>query len=98
MLNEQILYESCILRNSILAKIIRFKGNSAILQGFKLYFYKKRLLKTYGLKLKQENHIFVFKPKTMKKLILDELNRKKDRKSTRLNSSHVRISYAVFCL
>src|SRR3989442_11618846 len=24
--------------------------------------------------------------------------RKKDRKSTRLNSSHVRISYAVFCL
>src|SRR3989442_11869370 len=26
------------------------------------------------------------------------LNFKKDRKSTRLNSSHVRISYAVFCL
>src|SRR5690554_7216996 len=25
-------------------------------------------------------------------------NIKKDRKSTRLNSSHVRISYAVFCL
>src|SRR3989442_1762211 len=27
-----------------------------------------------------------------------EGNRKEDRKSTRLNSSHVRISYAVFCL
>src|SRR5690554_7664798 len=27
-----------------------------------------------------------------------ENNQKKDRKSTRLNSSHVRISYAVFCL
>src|SRR3989442_4468587 len=26
------------------------------------------------------------------------LHRKTDRKSTRLNSSHVRISYAVFCL
>src|SRR3989442_10969963 len=26
------------------------------------------------------------------------LDRGKDRKSTRLNSSHVRISYAVFCL
>src|SRR5690554_7172899 len=26
------------------------------------------------------------------------LNELKDRKSTRLNSSHVRISYAVFCL
>src|SRR5436305_2740080 len=29
--------------------------------------------------------------------LLDEL-RSEDRKSTRLNSSHVRISYAVFCL
>src|SRR5690625_6929482 len=26
------------------------------------------------------------------------LNRRRDRKSTRLNSSHVAISYAVFCL
>src|SRR5207302_9627531 len=43
------------------------------------------------------------------KLIIDHLGRRspaetgeaawdKDRKSTRLNSSHVRISYAVFCL
>src|SRR5690554_7443243 len=29
---------------------------------------------------------------------LDALNNHADRKSTRLNSSHVRISYAVFCL
>src|SRR5690625_6659662 len=29
---------------------------------------------------------------------LQEKNRCKDRKSTRLNSSHVAISYAVFCL
>src|SRR3989442_11158316 len=29
---------------------------------------------------------------------LDNLRIKADRKSTRLNSSHVRISYAVFCL
>src|SRR5690349_22951065 len=28
----------------------------------------------------------------------DVLDRKEDRKSTRLNSSHVEISYAVFCL
>src|SRR3989442_6371816 len=27
-----------------------------------------------------------------------EIQRRADRKSTRLNSSHVRISYAVFCL
>src|SRR5690554_701566 len=31
-------------------------------------------------------------------LPLEGLIRKQDRKSTRLNSSHVRISYAVFCL
>src|SRR5699024_11895767 len=29
---------------------------------------------------------------------LDEIDKFKDRKSTRLNSSHVSISYAVFCL
>src|SRR5215475_15430348 len=28
----------------------------------------------------------------------DRLARRRDRKSTRLNSSHVKISYAVFCL
>src|SRR5690606_41388917 len=28
----------------------------------------------------------------------DDEQRRKDRKSTRLNSSHVKISYAVFCL
>src|SRR5690554_7231917 len=31
-------------------------------------------------------------------LILSTSRRASDRKSTRLNSSHVRISYAVFCL
>src|SRR5690554_7486690 len=30
--------------------------------------------------------------------MLHEFKEKRDRKSTRLNSSHVRISYAVFCL
>src|SRR5204863_6654042 len=31
-------------------------------------------------------------------VLLDEEHREPDRKSTRLNSSHVEISYAVFCL
>src|SRR5690554_7416680 len=36
---------------------------------------------------------------TLKMIRLDALDRLgRDRKSTRLNSSHVRISYAVFCL
>src|SRR5690554_7426038 len=34
--------------------------------------------------------------RTVRKMNITELNI--DRKSTRLNSSHVRISYAVFCL
>src|SRR5690606_42106934 len=42
----------------------------------------------------------VFVPETM--LVKDVLGilskKRKDRKSTRLNSSHVKISYAVFCL
>src|SRR5436309_4906809 len=29
---------------------------------------------------------------------IENYHRKRDRKSTRLNSSHVKISYAVFCL
>src|SRR5690625_6368752 len=37
------------------------------------------------------HHPFMFKP-------MKQLNTDSDRKSTRLNSSHVAISYAVFCL
>src|SRR5690554_7752813 len=36
--------------------------------------------------------------KTLGKFYLENRVPVKDRKSTRLNSSHVRISYAVFCL
>src|SRR5690554_7357919 len=35
---------------------------------------------------------------TLGQQILDQEDKVLDRKSTRLNSSHVRISYAVFCL
>src|SRR5690606_41451884 len=35
---------------------------------------------------------------TVKWLRTGRLSSRKDRKSTRLNSSHVKISYAVFCL
>src|SRR3989442_7858486 len=33
----------------------------------------------------------------VKRRLIDEMDGIRDRKSTRLNSSHVRISYAVFC-
>src|SRR5438477_6016317 len=32
------------------------------------------------------------------RLVIEALDERKDRKSTRLNSSHMSISYAVFCL
>src|SRR5690606_40736279 len=36
--------------------------------------------------------------KKLKALSIERLDGREDRKSTRLNSSHVKISYAVFCL
>src|SRR5437868_10513385 len=36
--------------------------------------------------------------KTLKRRVVKGINFTQDRKSTRLNSSHVSISYAVFCL
>src|SRR5690554_7128088 len=49
------------------------------------------LLRISYLDSSKKDSVFV-----LKKDILDSID--KDRKSTRLNSSHVRISYAVFCL
>src|SRR5690554_7679555 len=40
----------------------------------------------------------IFDAEDAKALLQDLMMREADRKSTRLNSSHVRISYAVFCL
>src|SRR5699024_11338034 len=37
-------------------------------------------------------------PRQIAEEIVNHLNKEADRKSTRLNSSHVSISYAVFCL
>src|SRR5215813_14770918 len=44
-------------------------------------------------------HVIVTSPSTARLLVADYgVPTERDRKSTRLNSSHVRISYAVFCL
>src|SRR3989442_5726984 len=55
-----------------------------------------------GVVLKGEGIVFVCTKKQLKNIIQVEAQRCAstwiDRKSTRLNSSHVRISYAVFCL
>src|SRR5437868_9886542 len=45
-------------------------------------------------------HFFAAAAEAMRRILIDNVRRKQaeDRKSTRLNSSHVSISYAVFCL
>src|SRR3712207_7041509 len=50
---------------------------------------------------KEQINGFVQKDHAYKGIIFKvcfQINRRKDRKSTRLNSSHANISYAVFCL
>src|SRR5690606_40010465 len=42
--------------------------------------------------------VFGFRASLIYQMIRDARKPKTDRKSTRLNSSHVKISYAVFCL
>src|SRR5699024_12204789 len=64
----------------------------------------KRLFDTYDVEILEFEETFYFKvdyPELgrIRKHIVEWENKKvKDRKSTRLNSSHVSISYAVFCL
>src|SRR5690606_39312450 len=36
-------------------------------------------------------------PRALRRVLVDTVHTTRDRKSTRLNSSHVKISYAVFC-
>src|SRR5438874_8165037 len=46
----------------------------------------------------EQNHGSAAMGKRMVRGIVERLKKRRDRKSTRLNSSHVEISYAVFCL
>src|SRR5690606_41897214 len=48
------------------------------------------------MSLEEEQQLYASQEATLQKAI--EEAKRKDRKSTRLNSSHVKISYAVFCL
>src|SRR3712207_8780162 len=48
--------------------------------------------------LRQTNVIVRFDATNELLTVIEDANNDKDRKSTRLNSSHANISYAVFCL
>src|SRR5690554_619381 len=75
--------------------MIPVPGSANNLPEGKLYFVGAKLSYEYGgqqEEIEVDPDTIVVRP--MPQLTLDYL----DRKSTRLNSSHVRISYAVFCL
>src|SRR5690606_40521172 len=55
-------------------------------------------LKLRRAELESEHRELVHRIKAEAAAEAEEAARKRDRKSTRLNSSHVKISYAVFCL
>src|SRR3712207_8372421 len=67
-------------------------------EGITLNNYKKKLEETNKALEKQR----IYKEQVQKaseyQTTADEFSKKGDRKSTRLNSSHANISYAVFCL
>src|SRR5690606_34238896 len=58
------------------------------------YFTNAAVLSGLGIVENEDEAKFVFDVQGEKR----EINLELDRKSTRLNSSHVKISYAVFCL
>src|SRR5690554_7579520 len=77
-----------------------FEGDSLVYAidstklAWKNYFQDERLVELINTGLE---HNFDVR-KALKRMEIYNLQFKQDRKSTRLNSSHVRISYAVFCL
>src|SRR5690606_11168767 len=64
--------------------------DTATLEAFKIFEFQGDLVSGYGWKVIVVP--FIPTAECLAKAIFDE-----DRKSTRLNSSHVKISYAVFC-
>src|SRR5690554_7639145 len=65
------------------------------------FWYSEGVLKTLDNSMENEESVFTCEESLQLYNIGDKILLKYfdiDRKSTRLNSSHVRISYAVFCL
>src|SRR5690606_323253 len=58
---------------------------------------QQTIYKTAKAIVRQQQEFFKKGPRYLKPMILKDVA-EEDRKSTRLNSSHVKISYAVFCL
>src|SRR5690606_41599936 len=67
--------------------------------SYTLFPYSTLFRSSRGSPQRRESHyIAAAMPRAAEPLSLNNAAARQDRKSTRLNSSHVKISYAVFCL
>src|SRR5699024_11366049 len=86
-----LVLEDAQVTNIAIAPEFRGYGIGEQLFGFALQYLLKQGAKQLSLEVRKSNEVA---QNLYKKFGL----KKGDRKSTRLNSSHVSISYAVFCL
>src|SRR5690554_7169388 len=88
------------MKQKWMVKLILFSCHKrwVTVQLTKLYFTYTMMLKTHGIVLKTTLDYITKQTIPLPIVLFGELKKDEDRKSTRLNSSHVRISYAVFCL
>src|SRR5690625_2640565 len=67
-------------------------------EGFYGIFQVGATMVSLNTRLKPQDYLYILNHSESKVLFVDHELVSLDRKSTRLNSSHVAISYAVFCL
>src|SRR5699024_12838887 len=96
IVNEKGLYGQDLLKKKTVALICELYELSNELKFFK--FWKEDIKINRDLALEEYSDVIHFALSIANDLGYTEHKYIKDRKSTRLNFSHVSISYAVFCL
>src|SRR5699024_11465297 len=70
-------------------------GNAFVQKGYRIKIFNTI---NFGKSMHYNPFHYIHSEKDILKLVTTLMTNTRDRKSTRLNSSHVSISYAVFCL
>src|SRR5262245_64165825 len=76
----------------------QYGGKDGSVQPRHIAFYRERALGGFGLIIVEFTCVDALTGRTEEHQLSLDSRRNLDRKSTRLNSSHLGISYAVFCL